>query len=105
MPVLMFLYPLSIVLIALTFSHRIFGGNKIVYQCTMAFTAFGAIFDFLRALPEAISASPAIGRITDAAGALLPFSEQGFGWVCPALAGFVIGLLTCRIRRGMTERE
>ena len=56
MPVLMFLYPLAIVLIALTFSHRIFGGDRIVYQYTMAFTAFGAIFDFLRALPEAISA-------------------------------------------------
>ena len=105
MPVLMFLYPLSIVLIALTFSNRIFGGNRIVYQFAMAFTAFGAIFDFLRALPEAISASPAIRIITDTAGALLPFSEQGFGWVCPALAGFVIGLLVCRMRRGASERQ
>ena len=67
MPVLMFLYPLAIVLIALTFAHRIFGGNRIVYQYTIAFTAFGAVFDFLRALPEMISVSPVIGRITDTA--------------------------------------
>ena len=105
MPVLMFLYPLAIVLIALTFSHRIFGGDRIVYQYTMAFTAFGAIFDFLRALPEAISASPVIARVTDTAATFLPFSEQGFGWVCPALAGFVIGLLACRVRRKTLERE
>ena len=98
MPVLMFLYPLAIVLIALTFAHRIFGGNRIVYQYTIAFTAFGAVFDFLRALPEMISVSPVIGRITDTAAALLPFSEQGFGWVCPALAGFVIGLIRGLIR-------
>ena len=105
MPVLMFLYPLAIVLIALTFSHRIFGGDRIVYQYTMAFTAFGAIFDFLRALPEAISASPVIARVTDTAATFLPFSEQGFGWVCLALAGFAIGLLVCRVRRRMLERE
>ena len=105
MPVLMFLYPLAIVLIALTFSHRIFGGDRIVYQYTMAFTAFGAIFDFLRALPEAISASPVIARVTDTAATFLPFSEQGFGWVCPTLAGFVIGLLACRVRRKTLERE
>lgn len=97
MPVLMFLYPLAIVLIALTFSDCLFHGNRIVYRCTIAFTAFGAIFDFLRALPEEISSSPVIERITEAAILLLPFSEQGFGWVCPALVGFVIGFLfRCR---------
>ena len=69
-----------------------------MYQYTIAFTAFGAVFDFLRALPEMISVSPVIGRITDTAAALLPFSEQGFGWVCPALAGFVIGLIRGLIR-------
>lgn len=93
MPVLMFLYPLAIVLIALTFLDRLFHGNRIVYQCTMAFTAFGAIFDFLRALPEEISSSPAIEAIAEGAALILPFSAQGFGWVCPALAGLVIGCL------------
>lgn len=97
MPVLMFLYPLSIVLIVLTFSHRIFGGDKIAYQCTIIFTAFGAIFDFLRALPEGISSAPVIEKVTETAALLLPFSELGFGWVCPALAGFVIGCL-CRYK-------
>lgn len=93
MPVLMFLYPLAIVLIALTFSDRLFHGKKGVYQCVMAFTAFGAVFDFLRALPDDISSLPVIERITETAALLLPFSEQGFGWVCPALAGFIVGFL------------
>lgn len=97
-PVLMFLYPLAIVLIALTFSHRIFGGDRIVYQCTMAFTAFGAIFDLLRALPEEISSSPAIEKITETAVWFMPFSKQGFGWICPAIAGFAIGCL-CRYKK------
>ena len=92
-PVLMFLYPLSIVLIALTFSDPLFGGKRIVYQFTMTFTAAGAVFDFLRALPETISSLPGIDGITKTAAAILPFSGQGFGWVCPAVAGFVIGFL------------
>lgn len=96
MPVLMFLYPLAVVLIALTFCDRFFGGDRIVYQCTIAFTAVAAVFDFLRALPEEIHSVQIISRITEAAEVFLPFSERGFGWVCPAAAGFVIGLLARR---------
>ena len=96
MPVLMFLYPLAIALIVLTFLDRIFHGKRVVYQCVMAFTAFGAVFDFMRTLPEEISSFSVIERITETAALLLPFSEQGFGWVCPALAGFLIGFLCSR---------
>ena len=38
-PMLMFLYPLAIVLIILTFCHRFFGGSRCVYQWTIGFTA------------------------------------------------------------------
>ena len=91
MPVLMFLYPLAVMLIVLTFTDRFFGGDRIVYQ--WSFTAVAAVFDFLRALPEGISSSEMIRNITESAAVLLPFSEQGFGWVCPALAGFIVGFL------------
>ena len=101
MPVLMFLYPLAVMLIVLTFTDRFFGGDRIVYQWTMSFTAVAAVFDFLRALPEGISSSEVIRSITETADVLLPFSEQGFGWVCPALAGFVIGLAVRRFCRKM----
>lgn len=101
MPVLMFLYPLAVMLIVLTFTDRFFGGDRIVYQWTMSFTAVAAVFDFLRALPEEISSSEMIRNITESAAVLLPFSEQGFGWVCPAIAGLVIGLAVRRFCREM----
>ena len=101
MPVLMFLYPLAVMLIVLTFTDRFFGGDRIVYQWTMSFTAVAAVFDFLRALPEGISSSEMIRNITESAAVLLPFSEQGFGWGCPAIAGLVIGLAVRRFCREM----
>lgn len=98
-PVLMFLYPLSVVLIVLTFCHGFFGGDRVIYQWTMAFTAIAAIADFIRALPEQVRSVQILSVIAETADAVLPFSEKGFGWVCPAAAGFLIGLLIRRVRR------
>ena len=96
-PVLMFLYPLAIVLIILTFCHRFFGGSRCVYQWTIGCTAVGAVCDALRQLPAVVSDTAFVKTVTDAALEVLPFSRQGFGWVCPALIGAVIGLLVCHI--------
>ena len=96
-PVLMFLYPLAIVLIILTFCHRFFGGSRCVYQWTIGCTAVGAVCDALRQLPAVVSDTAFVKTVTDAAMEVLPFSRQGFGWVCPALIGAVIGLLVRHI--------
>lgn len=99
-PVLMFLYPLAIVLIVLTFCHRFFDGSRCVYQWTIAFTAAGALCDAMRELPQVISGTDFVRTVTDAAAVFLPFSRQGFGWVCPALAGAALGLIfRCFSRR------
>ena len=98
-PMLMFLYPLAVVLIILTFCHRFFDGSRCVYQWTIAFTAVGALCDAVRQLPEVVSGTALVRTVTDAAAAFLPFSRQGFGWVCPALAGSVAGLIVWRISR------
>ena len=37
--------------------------------------------------------------LIDGAGRWLPLYTQGFGWVCPALAGLAVGLLVRRLRR------
>lgn len=91
-PMLMFLYPLAIVLIILTFCHRFFGGSRWVYQWTVGFTAAGAVCDALKELPGVISGTAFVRTVT-AAAEYLPFFRQGFGWVCPALAGAALGLV------------
>ena len=101
LPVLMFLYPLAIVLILLTLSGKAFQQDRTVLRWTIGFTAAAAFFDFLRALPEGTRAFLHLDPVIKASGTLLPLSGQGFGWVCPALAGLLIGLLirTVRLRK------
>ncbi len=99
MPVLMFLYPIAIALIALTLAGRLFGDSPAVLRWTLGFTAAAAFFDFLRALPEQAQAFLHVEAVADFAGAVLPLSEQGFGWVVPALVGLGIGAVTVKWRR------
>lgn len=91
-PMLMFLYPLAIVLIILTFCHRFFEGNPAVYRWTMGFTAAGAICDAMKGLPAIITDFFPFRVITEMTACYLPFSKQGFGWVCPAFLGCAVGL-------------
>ena len=95
----MFLYPLAISLIALTFLSGLFGGDQAVFAWTTGFTAAGAIFDFLRALPDAVKDGTWIGRAADFGSGLLPFSAIGFGWICPAVIGFAIGMAVHFVKR------
>ena len=91
MPVLMFLYPLAITLILLTLFGRFFGNDRAVYCWVTAFTAAAAAVDFLNALPEEVLAFLHLKTASDAMADFLPFSEIGFGWLCPALLGLLIG--------------
>lgn len=99
LPVLMFLYPLAIVLILLTLFGKIFQNDKIVLRWTISFTAVAAIFDFLRSLPEETQAVVHLNVIINFAENLLPLAEQGFGWIVPALTGLLIGLFTKYVKK------
>ncbi len=82
-PVLMFLYPLAIVLIVLTLVERWLPSFRIVSRWTLGFAGVSAALDFLVAMP-------AIGsfQFSD----LLTW-HSGFAWIIFALIGFVIGYL------------
>lgn len=92
LPVLMFLYPLSITLILLSLCSKWFHHSRAVYVSVTAFTVVAAIADFLRALPYNLPQAPVI-RQAVALGNALPFSSLGLGWVTPALVGLALGLL------------
>ena len=83
-PVLMFLYPIAMVLIIIgNLSYRT--DNKTVYRCTLVGTIFAAIFDFIKSLPFGIDVS-FIEKI-------LPLSNMGFSWIVPSIIGLVVGLI------------
>lgn len=104
LPVLMFLYPLVIVLILLTLGGKLFGNDRRVLAWTMGFTAAAAVADFLHALPAQTLTVLRLDGVVETLYDLLPLARLGFGWVCPALAGLVIGLLVRQIRGPRLDR-
>ena len=93
LPVLMFLYPLSIALIALALLGKFFGHDRTVYCWTMGFTLIAAIYDFVVALPAGVYNTINGDAIKAFGAAYLPFAKLGLGWVCPTLVGAAIGLI------------
>lgn len=98
-PVLMFLYPLSIVLILLTLCGKCFGNDPVVLRWTIGFTMAAALIDLLRTLPAATQELLHVVPLVTAAETYLPLCDLGFGWVCPALVGLVIGMALHLTRR------
>ncbi|QIQ22485.1 branched-chain amino acid transport system II carrier protein [Zophobihabitans entericus] len=84
-PILCIVYPLTIVLIILTFTHKMFGGKKLVYIGAMYFTLCISIFDGFNA---ANIEFPAINQLFDK---YLPLYSDGVGWIVPAFVGGVLG--------------
>lgn len=99
LPVLMFLYPLAITLILLTIFGKCFGNDMVMYRWVTGFTAAAAVVDFAFALPETAKEVLHLEGVVEIARGVLPFSELGFGWVCPALLGLILGGIHVMIRR------
>lgn len=91
-PVLVFLYPLAMVLMLLTFLSPLFKNARVVYMTATVVTFFISIVDgivsfmntFKLAFPDWLSA------IIKAYDTVLPLYSQGLGWLIPALIVIVI---------------
>lgn len=98
LPVLHFLYPLAIVLIVLTICGRLFGHDPFVYRSAIAVTMVFGLGDALLVAPAFIvklSPVAALLRLY----AHLPLAGIGMGWVLPALAGILLGIVIGRLTR------
>ena len=93
LPVLYFLYPLAIAIIALCLIEGVVGYHRPLYVCTIIGTGGAAMFDFLRALPPAVQDMIPAMELLRALGDSLPLAAIGMGWVVPALVGLVVGAL------------
>lgn len=94
-PVLMFLYPIAIVLILLGLASSFFGNKQKVYTVSVAFTFFVSVIDGYNALKDSLpNAAVSFLDVVDSAyAAYLPFYDIGLGWIVPAVIGAAIGLL------------
>lgn len=85
-PFLVTAYPLTIVLIALTFFSRYFKNMRVVYGSAMLFTGVFAVLGGLGATGMNLGVLQTIREI-------LPFSSVGLEWMIPALVGTAIGMI------------
>lgn len=92
-PVLMFLYPLCIVLIILSLLSKKLGKNQIIYKWTLGFTCIAAFFDFLKNSPEVISKSNIVEYFLALPKSVLPGFDLGFSWLSLGVIGFIIGFI------------
>ncbi|MBW1605910.1 branched-chain amino acid transport system II carrier protein [Lactobacillus sp. Sy-1] len=103
-PMLMFLYPFSMVLILLSVTSPLFKRDPVVYGMVVLFTVVPAIFDMLAAFPPVVSQSGFALAVAKFQHSVLPFANVGMDWVVPALVGAVIGVVwhLVRVRRGVS---
>ncbi|MEG0448837.1 MAG: branched-chain amino acid transport system II carrier protein [Lysinibacillus sp.] len=92
-PVLMFLYPLAIVLILLALSSSLFENKQSVYAVAIFFTLFVSVIDGYKALVINIPGMKLqfFEIIENTYSLILPFYSIGLGWILPALIGAIIG--------------
>jgi len=101
-PVLLFLYPLAIVLIMLAFLSPLFRHRRLVYAASIIVTFFIAIIDGMKALTASIEVkNPAwLQAIVDFYDSILPLYSEGLGWLLPALATIAITGIIARFTSG-----
>ena len=91
MPVLMFLYPLAIVLILLTLFGKAFHDDRRVLRWTLGMTVIAAIYDLLRSLPASLLSALSLDQPIHWISDMVPLAAQGFGWIPLSLLGFLLG--------------
>lgn len=83
-PVLVFIYPITIVLVLLTFLHPFLKQSTYIYRGAILTTAIFSLYDSLLSVDITI---PTLMTFMD----MLPFADIGLGWSVPALFGGLIG--------------
>ena len=86
-PVLMLLYPLTIVIVLLALGNNLFGGRRCVYCWTIGLTMISALMSGLE------TAGWAPDAIESLFTQYIPFQGVGMGWLSFAILGFIIGLI------------
>ena len=92
-PMLMFLYPFSMVLILLSVFGKAFHHDPLVYRFVVGFTAVPAVLDMFAAFPAFVSQSALGLALYSFQLHFLPFAGMGLGWLVPAGVGLAVGLV------------
>ncbi|WP_339252443.1 branched-chain amino acid transport system II carrier protein [Sporosarcina sp. FSL W8-0480] len=85
-PLLVFIYPIAIVLVILSLLQHYVGGGKMMYRLTVSVASIFALYDVLVNLGFQLHRSTELLEI-------IPFFEHGLGWVLPAFVAALVGYI------------
>ncbi|MGI2328569.1 branched-chain amino acid transport system II carrier protein [Planococcus sp. YIM B11945] len=105
-PILMFLYPLAIVLIMLAFLSPLFKHDRLVYVSAITVTFFISVIDGLKTLTASLEmANPAwLQAIIDFYTSVLPLYASGLGWFVPAVIVITITGVIANFKKSVSPR-
>lgn len=92
-PFLYLLYPLTIALIILTLSKRLFNNHSIVYRSTISLTFIAACYDFLSTLSQLTKFFELPKPVTHFFTKDVPLGEYNMGWIIFSVVGYIIGFI------------
>lgn len=90
LPILMFLYPLAIVLMIVSFLEHFFGGGQLPYITSALAAGLFGFGDALAVLPESVKSLKVVAGLLELYEKV-PFFSVGMGWVLPSLLGIALG--------------
>ncbi len=98
-PVLMFLYPLAVVLMLLTFCSPLFNHSRLVYVSATVVAFMISAIDGLKTLCESLEIDYFgwMAPIVSFYEHVLPFYSEGLGWLLPVLAVMLVTGIIVRI--------
>lgn len=96
MPILLFIYPIAIVLMIVSFFDHHFEQKSYVYALVLIPTAFVSLYDALQTAEITVPLYESILQT-------LPLYEQKIGWVVPAIIGYIIGQIIYTITKQKTR--
>ena len=87
-PILMFLYPLAVSLMLLTFASPLFNHSRLVYVASTVVTFMISAIDGLKSLCNSLEIDYFVwmAPIVSFYENVLPFYKDGLGWLLPVLA-------------------
>ena len=100
-PVLMFLYPIAIVLIVFVLAAPLYNHKRLVLPIAILLTFFISLIDGYNALVQSVPAFE-VDFLTNIAvfyADVLPLYSIGLGWIVPAIVGGVIGYILSLIKK------
>src|SRR5690606_21607995 len=98
----MFLYPLAVVLMLLTFTSQLFNHSRIVYVTATAVAFLISIIDGVKTLYGTLEIAENewpnwLNGIVSFYESILPFYSDGLGWILPVLISMLVTSLISKI--------